>query len=143
MVDKWRPSALRYSGLRGVGDAMSEGLVTCDQEVTPMKAKVVEKVKFAPGKWQEAGQLMKTFKQVADKCGFPPFRIYGYISGGDAVQTLNIVSDWDSLAKMETLMDKMFADPEMMQMMEKWAGVVESHEVSILKELSPQELGMV
>ncbi|MBC8417627.1 MAG: hypothetical protein KJ573_16460 [Proteobacteria bacterium] len=107
-----------------------------------MKAKVVEKVKFAPGKWKEAGQLMKTFKEVAEKQGFPAFRIYGYISGGDAVQTLNFVTDWDSLASMETLMDKMYSDPEMLQMMEQWAGVVESHEVSILKEISPEELGM-
>ena len=108
-----------------------------------MKAKVVEKVKFAPGKWKEAGALMKTFKEVAEKQGFPPIRIYGFISGGDCVQTLNFVTDWDSLASMETIMDKMFSDPEMLQMMEKWAGVVESHEVSILKELSPEELGMV
>lgn len=43
---------------------------------------------------------------------------------------------------METLMDKMYADPEMLSMMEKWGGVVESHEVSILKEVSPEELGM-
>jgi hypothetical protein len=107
-----------------------------------MKVKVIEKVKFAPGKWKEAGELMKTFKQAGEKFGFPPFRIYAYISGGDAVQTLSFVTDWDSLASMETLMDKMLADPETMQMMEKWAGVVESHEVSILKELSPQELGM-
>jgi hypothetical protein len=108
-----------------------------------MKVKVVEKVKFAAGKWKEAGQLMKTFKEVAEKNGYPAFRMYVYISGGDAVQTLTFESDWDSLARMETLMDKMFADPEMMQMMEKWAGVVESHEVSILKEVSPQELGMM
>jgi hypothetical protein len=107
-----------------------------------MKAKVVEKVKFAPGKWKEVGAMMKTFKEVAKKLGFPPFRIYGYISGGDAVQTLNFVTDWNSLAEMETLMDKMYADPQMLQIMEKWAGVVESHEVSIWKELSPQELGM-
>jgi hypothetical protein len=107
-----------------------------------MKVKVVEKVKFSTGKWKEAGQLMKEFKEVAEKNGYPPFRIYIYISGGDAVQTLTFESDWDSLARMETLMDRMIGDPEMMKMMEKWAGVVESHEVSIWKELSPQELGM-
>ena len=103
-----------------------------------MKAKVVEKVKFAPGKWKEAGALMKTFKEVAEKQGFPPVKIYGFISGGDVVQTLNFVTDWDSLGAMETVMDKMFSDPEMLEMMEKWSGVVESHKVSILKELSPE-----
>ncbi|MBW1781102.1 MAG: hypothetical protein JRL30_10225 [Deltaproteobacteria bacterium] len=107
-----------------------------------MKAKVIEKVKFTPGNWKEAGQLMKSFKEVAEKNGFPPFRIYVYISGGDAVQTLSFVSDWDSLATMESMMDKMYADPEMMPIMEKWAEVVESHEVSILREVSPEELGM-
>ena len=107
-----------------------------------MKATVVEKVKFAPGKWKEAGSLMKTFKEVEEKQGFPPIKIYGFISGGDVVQTLNIVTDWVSLGAMETVMDKMFSDPEMLEMMEKWAGVVESHEVTILKELSPEDLGM-
>jgi len=108
-----------------------------------MKAKVVEKVKFAPGKWKEAGTLMKTFKDIAKKLGLPEFRTYSYISGGDAVQTLQFVTDWDSLASMETLMDKLYANSEMLQMMEKWAEVVESHEVSILKEISPEELGML
>ena len=107
-----------------------------------MKVTVVEKVKFAPGKWKEAGPLMKTFKETAEKLGFPPIKIYGFVSGGDVVQTLNFVTEWDSLGAMETVMDKMFSDPEMLEMMEKWAGVVESHEVSILKELSPEELGM-
>jgi hypothetical protein len=63
-----------------------------------MKAKVVEKVKFAPGKWKEAGELMKTFKEAAEKQGFPPIRIYGFISGGDVVQTLNFVTDWTASA---------------------------------------------
>ncbi|MFO7601595.1 MAG: hypothetical protein R6X27_17595 [Candidatus Desulfacyla sp.] len=108
-----------------------------------MKVKVLEKIKFAAGKWKEAGPLLKTFKELAEKKGYPPFRIYVYISGGDAVQTLTFASDWDSLARMETLMDRMIGDPEMMRLMEKWAGVVESHEVSILKEVSPEEFGMV
>ncbi|MCF8142518.1 MAG: hypothetical protein K9N21_01220 [Deltaproteobacteria bacterium] len=108
-----------------------------------MKVKVVEKVKFAVGKWKEAGPLMKRFKEVGEKNGYPPFKMYVYISGGDAVQTLTFESDWDSLARMETLMDRMIADPEMMQMMQEWAGAVESHEVSILKEVSPEELGMM
>ena len=85
---------------------------------------------------------MKAFMELSKKQGFPPVKIYGFISGGDVVQTLNFVTDWDSLADMETIMDKMFSDPEMLEMMEKWASVVESHEVSILKELSPEELGM-
>ena len=107
-----------------------------------MKAKVVEKVKFAPGKWKEAGAMMKKFMEMAQKQGFPPVKIYGFISGGDVVQTLNFVTDWDSLGDMETVMDKMFSDPGMLEMMEQWSGVVESHEVSILKELSPEELGI-
>jgi len=107
-----------------------------------MKVKVLEKVTFAAGKWREAGQLLKTFKELAEKNGYPPFRMYVYISGGDGVQTLTFASDWDSLARMETLMDRMLADPEMMQFMERWAEIVESHEVSILKEVSPEELGM-
>ena len=107
-----------------------------------MKAKVVEKVKFAPGKWKEAGPMMKKFMEMAQEQGFPPVRIYGFISGGDVVQTLTFVTDWNSLGDMETVMDKMFSDPGVLEMMGEWSGVVESHEVSILKELSPEELGI-
>lgn len=107
-----------------------------------MKVTCIEKVKFAPGKLKEASGLMKTFKELAEKQGFPPIKIYGFISGGDVVQTLNFVTEWDSLSAMEPVMEKMFADEEMRKMMEKWAGVVESHEVMILKELSDEELGI-
>ena len=58
------------------------------------------------------------------------------------MQTLTFVSDWDSLARMETLMDRMPADPEMMQFMQRWAEIVERHEVSILKEVLTEEIGM-
>ncbi|OQX64408.1 MAG: hypothetical protein B5M55_06145 [Desulfococcus sp. 4484_242] len=107
-----------------------------------MKVKVIEKVKFAPGKWREAGKILKTYKELTEKNGYPSFRTYTYISGGDGVQTLTFVSDWDSLARMETLMDRMPADPEMMQFMQRWAEIVESHEVSILKEVLTEEIGM-
>jgi hypothetical protein len=107
-----------------------------------MKVTCIEKVKFAPGKWKEASGLMKTFKELAEKQGFPPVKVYGFISGGDVVQTLNFVTEWDSLSAMEPVMEKMFADEEMRKMMEKWAGVVESHEVMILKELSDEELAI-
>jgi len=139
MVKLQREVTSRSPGRHGVFFQRPDNLKVKEET---MKAKVVEKVKFAPGKWKEAGALMKTFKEVAEKQGFPTVRIYGFISGGDCVQTLNFVTDWDSLGAMETVMDKMFSDPEMLEMMEKWAGVVESHEVSILKELSPEELGM-
>lgn len=107
-----------------------------------MKVISMEKVKFAPGKWEEAGNVMKTFQKLAQKLGFPEYRIYGAISGGDVVQTLYFQTEWQSLSQMEALMEKMFSDMEMREMMEKWSGVVESHEVTLLKELSEEELGI-
>lgn len=107
-----------------------------------MKIISIEKVKFAPGKWEEAGEVMKTFQELAQKLGFPENKIYGAVSGGDVVQTLYFQTEWESLAQMETLMGKMFSDAEMRIMMGKWAGVVESHEVTLLKELSEEELGI-
>ena len=107
-----------------------------------MKVISMEKVKFAPGKWEEAGNVMKTFQKLAQKVGFPEYRIYGAISGGDVVQTLYFQTEWQSLSQMETLMEKMFSDMEMREMMEKWSGVVQSHEVTLLKELSEEELGI-
>ncbi len=36
----------------------------------------------------------------------------------------------------------MYLDAEMREMMGKWASVVESHEVTLLKALSEEELGI-
>lgn len=107
-----------------------------------MKITCIEKVKFATGKWEQAGEVMKTFTKLAQKLGFPEYKIYGAVSGGDVVQTLYFQTEWESLAKMETLMEKMYSDAEMREMMGKWAGVVESHEVTLLKALSEEELGI-
>ena len=107
-----------------------------------MKVTSLEKVKFAPGKWEEGGNIMKTFTNLARKLGFPEYKIYGAVSGGDVVQTLYFQTEWGSLAEMEVSMEKMYVDPEMREMIFKWSGVVESHEVTILKELSAEELGI-
>ncbi len=107
-----------------------------------MKVISLEKVKFAPGKWEEAVQVMKTFTNLAQKLGFPGFRVYGAVSGGDVVQTLYFQAEWGSMAEMEALMEKTYSDPEMREMMLKWSAVVASHEVTILKELSEEELGI-
>ncbi len=107
-----------------------------------MKVTCIEKVQFVPGKWKEASECMKTFKELAKKMNFPPYKIYGNFAGGDVVQTLYFVSEWNSLAEMESLTEKMFSDAGMREMMEQWAGVVASHDISILKELSEKELGI-
>ena len=107
-----------------------------------MKVTCVEKVKFAPGKWEEAGNLMKKFKEAWEGKGLPPVKTYGCISGGDAVQTLFFMTEWDSFGAMESMMEHMFADAEMRGMMLEWSKVVDSHEISILKELSDEELGI-
>ena len=107
-----------------------------------MRITSIEKVKFVPGKWEEAGEAMKNFKKLAQKLGFPEYKIYGAVSGGDVVQTLYFQTQWESLAQMETLTEKFFSDAEMREMMGKWAGVVASHEVTLLKELSEEELGI-
>jgi hypothetical protein len=107
-----------------------------------MKVISLEKVKFAPGKWEEAGNVMKTFTNLAKRLGFPEYKIYGAVIGGDVVQTLHFKTEWESMAEMEALMEKMYADPEMREMMFKWSGVVSSHEITLLKELSEEELGI-
>ncbi len=107
-----------------------------------MKITAIEKVKFATGKWEQAREAMKTFAKLARKLGFPEYKIYGAVSGEDVVQTLYFQTEWESLAKMETLMEKMYSDAEMREMMSQWAGVVESHGVTLLKELSEEELGI-
>lgn len=106
-----------------------------------MKVVSLEKVKFAPGKWEEAGKLMMAFQQMAEKNGFPKYKIYSVLSGEDVVQTLYFQSELESLSQMESLLEKMFSDPETRVMMGEWAGVVASHEVTILKELSEGDLG--
>lgn len=107
-----------------------------------MKVTCVEKAKFAPGKWKEASELMKGFRGIWEKKGFPPVKIHGCVIGGEVVQTLYFTTEWDSLSALESLMEQMFADPEMRALIEKWSEVVDSHELEILREFSDEELGL-
>ncbi len=58
------------------------------------------------------------------------------------MQTLFFVTEWDSFGALESMMEHMFADAEMKMLMFEWSKVVESHEISIMKELSDEELAI-
>lgn len=58
------------------------------------------------------------------------------------VQTLFFVTESDSFGALESMREHMFADAEMKMLMFEWSKVVESHEISIMKELSDEELAI-
>ncbi len=58
------------------------------------------------------------------------------------VQTLFFVTESDSFGALESMSVHMFADAEMTMLMFECARVVESHEISIMKELSDKGLAI-
>jgi len=87
-------------------------------------------MKVVPGKMAEAMELMGRHNAAAVHLGSPPMRQYRCISGGgEFFHTIIGEADWDSFAALETFFDKMMADPEMQELMARWEGVLESHEI--------------
>ncbi len=91
-------------------------------------------MKFLPGKMAEGTKLLDEFMALVNrKYGpFPSVRKYApCFGGGNAMHTIILEVEWDSLAKMAEFFEKSHADPEMMKTMPRWETVEESHEVEI------------
>ncbi len=84
-------------------------------------------VKIVPGKMAEYMGLEERRKSMSSSLGMPPEKVYRCLSG-DSAHTIVYEMEWDSLAVMETALEKMFADPEMQAMMPKYDGLIVSHE---------------
>ena len=88
-------------------------------------------IKVVPGKMAEYMQLEEKRKAMSSRLGMPPERVYNCVSG-DMAHTLVYEVEWNSLAVMETALEKMFADPERQAFVSKYDGLIVSHENELL-----------
>ena len=102
----------------------------------------IEKMKFHAGSWEEVGPILKKLKSMSRGAGFPRVKMYAVLSGDDVMHTLYMISEWESVAAMETLEAKASSKKGMMEAVEKLADVVDSDEVLLLKGLSDKDLGI-
>lgn len=94
-----------------------------------MKVMIRETMRFLPGKMAEGTKLLEESLALANKKYGPIPNVKKYtpwIGGGNAMHTVIIEMEWDSLTKMTEFFEKAMADPEMMETMPKWEAIVES-----------------
>jgi hypothetical protein len=84
-------------------------------------------IKVVPGKMAEYMQLEEERRAFASRLGLPPEKRYSCLSG-DSAHTIVYEYEYDSLAAMEALLEKMFASPERQTLMAKYDPCVVSHE---------------
>ena len=66
-----------------------------------------------PAQWAELEALDKRFDAVEARLGFPANkRRYHCIFGAHLVNTLIVEYEWESLAKLEAVLESALADPE-------------------------------
>jgi len=92
-------------------------------------------MRFVPGKLAEGRKLLEEFLSIIKEYDtFPATSVRNYapwIGGGDAMHTLIMEFDIDSLAKMAEFFEKAWADPRLMQTMGQWDDIEESHKVEL------------
>ncbi|MDD5627417.1 MAG: hypothetical protein PHU21_00015 [Elusimicrobia bacterium] len=101
-----------------------------------MKVLRIESMKFHAGCWKKAGPVLKKIKSLGQAAGFPKVKVYATVSGGDAMHTVHMVSEWNSLSAMESMEAKMNGKKDLMGAMEKLADVVDSSHVTLFKDIS-------
>lgn len=96
-----------------------------------------------PGKMAEAMELWREMLAIMKKKGipFPPTRRYSpFLGGGDALHTVILEVEWDSLAAVADMYDKPSADPEIMGLMPKWDTVEESHRIELYMVMPEEQV---
>jgi len=88
--------------------------------------------KVLPGKMAEYMQLQETYIAIGTRHGMPPMRRYRCMSGGgDTLHTIIAEIEVDSLAALEAILEKIFADPEMPALQAKLEAILESYEFEV------------
>ena len=97
-----------------------------------MKVMIRSILRVLHGKMEEAMELEKKRKAIANRIlGISP-RIYvPFSGGGDTMRTIVIEAEFDSLAVLESFPEKIGADPEMQKLFPKMASVIDSVEIEI------------
>jgi len=94
-----------------------------------VKVMIREIMQFLPGKMAEGLKLLEEDLALASKKYGPIPNVKKctpWLGGGNAMHTVIIEMEWDSLAKMAEFFEKAMADPEMMERMSKWEAILES-----------------
>lgn len=89
-----------------------------------------------PGKWEELDELDEKYTTYEDRLGFPPKRRFHCMTGSYDTNTVIIEREWESLAVMEEIYTKAFADPAYQKLGEEASSIVKSSQVELYRPMS-------
>lgn len=88
--------------------------------------------KIFPGKWAALEELDKKYQAVEQRLGFPAGKKrYQCLIGGHDNNTLIVERPWDSVATMEVIYTKAFADPAWQALSQEGASIVASNQTEV------------
>ena len=98
---------------------------------------VIERMiqQIAPGKWAELEVLDKKYNVVEARLGFPPKKRFNCMMGSHDMNTIIIEREWPSLAAMEAIYEKAFADPENQALAAESASIVISNREELYTQM--------
>ena len=89
-----------------------------------------------PGKRREAAELLTRLTALEMSVGAPPAKHMRSISSPyERMNTLIFELEWDSFAVMESVVEKMYMNPEVQAMMKQWEPLVASHKIEFYRQL--------
>ena len=94
-----------------------------------MKVMMRETMRFLPGKMVEGTKLLEESLALTNKKygSIIPVRKYTpWLGGGNAINTIIVDFEFDSLTQFAEFFEKTVTDPEMMETMPKWEAILES-----------------
>lgn len=91
--------------------------------------------KVRPGKWAELAKIDKRYDEVEMGMGFPAKKRYQCVIGGHDGNTLIIERQWDSLAAMEAMYEKVMADSRWQALTQEVASYIESSQIEVFTPL--------
>jgi hypothetical protein len=93
-----------------------------------------EALRFLPGKMAEGTKLLeKSLALSKEKIGFSSsVRKYTpWLGGGSSIKTIIVEAEYERLTQVEEFLEKIMADPEMMEINRKWETILESSKEEI------------
>ena len=92
--------------------------------------------RICPGKENDLEKIDKRFNALESRLGFPPNKKrYRCLVGGHDTSTIIIEHQWDSLAALEAVYEKAFADPEWQALGAQLDSIIESSQVELYTPL--------
>jgi hypothetical protein len=91
--------------------------------------------KIFPGKTAELEEIDKKYNAIEMKAGFPQKKRFQCVIGGLDQSILIIERQWDSLAAMESIYEKVLADPEYQALGKEITSIVQSSQTEVFTPL--------